>query len=394
MDDRTEDHISPIDPILIAKVNHADGRPWKSGILKHLPWTGLLSLLAALLCGIGAVVVAHDFDDKPLDHWKIRGVVVQPTVLLSVLATFSKACLGYAFTTGVAIFWWKSAVVGTTLHQLHDSHQYSNSLQGLFAKRPRLNSVAVASVATLLLMAEGPLLQRALHVITRTRHVDTELTIPISSSPLMTGSTGSFEVPLYTPDPQLYTPSFAQIVQQYNARQDIVLPEFGCQGTCVTDIVAAGWDIECSTNASDYKFMSEAESSDYYETLYANRTWTGTPQRQVMFATKVTYTPPGTLVPGETHGTSSNYQMEFDTMYKATEGLRGTLVRRTCTLSEAITYYRVKIEGQTVTLPDLPQTPVRTLQKTWRRVLTPFDETGTSPLSFVEMEAFSDNICR
>jgi hypothetical protein len=232
MEARREDQISPTDPILTTKVDVTDGRPRQTGILKHLPWTGLSSLLAALLCGIGAVVVAHDFDDKPLDHWTIQGVTVQPTVVLSVLATVSKACLGYAFTTGITIFWWRSAVTGTLLHQLHVSHQQSNSLQALFAKRPKLNSVAFASVAILLLMAEGPLLQRTLHVVTRNRHVDTELMVPISSSPLMTGSTGLSLESTGSLDPQLYTPSFAKILQQYNARKDIILPEFGCQGTC------------------------------------------------------------------------------------------------------------------------------------------------------------------
>jgi hypothetical protein len=370
MDDRTEHQISPTDPILTTKVHAVEGRPWQSGLLKHLPWTGLLSLLAAILCGVGAIVVAHDFDDKLLDHWTIRGVTVQPTVLLSVLATVSKACLGYAFATGITISWWRSAVVGTSLHQLHVSHQQSNNLQGLFGKRPKLNSVAVASVATLLLMAEGPLLQRALHVVTRTRQVDIELTVPISSSPLMTGRTSFFLDGFSTSTPQLYTPSFAQIVQQYNARQDIVLPEFGCQGTCVTDIVAAGWDIECSTNASDYRLMSEIEYASYL----GNQSWTGTPAEQIMFATKVTRTfveQSKVFAPAGFSNTSGNNQIGFDTMYKATAGIRGTIMRRSCTLSEATTHYRVEIKGRTVTLLSLPQMPVRTLQKTQRLMENP-----------------------
>jgi hypothetical protein len=368
MDDRTKDQRSPTDPTLSKKLDAADGRPWQSGLLKHLPWTGLLSLLAALLCGIGAFLVANDFDDKPLDHWTIRAAVVQPTVLLSVLATLSKACLGYAFTTGITIFWWKSAVTGTSLYQLHVSYQQSNSLQGILGTRPKLNSVAVASVATLLLMAEGPLFQRALHVTTKNRHVDTVLTVPISSSLLMTGSTGLNMAGANMLAP-LYSPPFAQTVQQYNSQDDIILSSFGCQGSCVTDIVAAAWDIECSKNASDYKLMSPAESAQEFGTHEANRSWTGTPDHQVMFSTNVTFTSannPITEGPYAAARDIVNYQIGFDTMYKATEGIQGTMIRRTCTLSEATTQYRVEVKGKTVTLPDLPQIPVRALQKTWR----------------------------
>lgn len=84
--------------------NIAD-RPWTTGIWRQVPWTGLLSLLIGLLCGIAAILVAYDFDDQPLDHWKINGVVVQATVLLFIFAKVSKASFSHAFTTGIAIFW-------------------------------------------------------------------------------------------------------------------------------------------------------------------------------------------------------------------------------------------------------------------------------------------------
>jgi hypothetical protein len=50
MDDRTKDQMSPTDPTLSKKMDAADGRPWQSGLLKHLPWTGLLSLLVEHPC--------------------------------------------------------------------------------------------------------------------------------------------------------------------------------------------------------------------------------------------------------------------------------------------------------------------------------------------------------
>ena len=77
----------------------------------------------------------------------------------------------------------KNALLGTTLRQLDAFQQQSSSLKGLCCKRPVFGSVVLASAAMLLLMAEGPFLQRALQVVARERNADTELTIPIVLSP-------------------------------------------------------------------------------------------------------------------------------------------------------------------------------------------------------------------
>lgn len=264
-------------------------RPWQTGVWKHLPWTGLLSLLEEFLCGVAAILTARSFDDKPLDHWKVNDITVQPTVLLSVLATVSKACLTYAFTTGLAIFWWNTALSGTTLRQLDACQQQSSSLKGLCRKRPVFNSVALASVAMLLLMAEGPFLQRALQVVTRERHGDTEFTIPISPSPLMWGSTGIIMTHGHTMEPTMYNPLFAHVLQQYDSRDNISLTIPSCQGTCLADILAPGWDIECTTNTSEYRLMALDEFDDWQNTIRENKTWTGPSQRQPMYSTNVTF---------------------------------------------------------------------------------------------------------
>lgn len=155
-------------------------------------------------------MVAQSFDDKPIDHCKVNSAVVQPTVLLSILATLFKTCLGYAFTSGIAIFWWKSPLHGTTLRQLQASQRQSSSLHGLYDKRPVINGAALASITMLLLLAVGPFLQRALNVITRTRTQSVDLVIPVSSSPLMYGSTGVFTWFSEGIGPGLYSPLLAK----------------------------------------------------------------------------------------------------------------------------------------------------------------------------------------
>lgn len=99
-------------------------RQWEPGFLRRLPWTGLLSIFLALGCAIAAVAIALDCDGKPLNHLDVDGYVVQPAVLLSILATLANALLVYAFTEGATIHWWTMAFKGATLGQLHSSYHY------------------------------------------------------------------------------------------------------------------------------------------------------------------------------------------------------------------------------------------------------------------------------
>jgi hypothetical protein len=87
-----------------------------------------------------------------------------------------------------------------------------------------------------------------------------------------------------------------------------------------------------------------------------------------MFGTNVTYAhvqdPFGSNQSFSDRGV--NYQLVLSTEYKATEGARGNFVSRSCTLSEALVRYRVKIIGQAVIISTL-QVLDGPAQKVWRR---------------------------
>jgi hypothetical protein len=102
-------------------------RLWRPGILRQLPWTGLLALLLGFGCGVAALTVALVSEGKPVDYWDVYSYSVQPTVLLAILVTFANALLGYAFASGITIFWWSSALAGSTLRKLHASQSRGDS---------------------------------------------------------------------------------------------------------------------------------------------------------------------------------------------------------------------------------------------------------------------------
>lgn len=85
-------------------------RPWRPGVWTQIPWTGLLALVLGFGCGTAALVFAMVSDGKVLIYWEVGGYVVQPTVIIAVLATLANSLLSYAFTSGIVIFWWTSAM--------------------------------------------------------------------------------------------------------------------------------------------------------------------------------------------------------------------------------------------------------------------------------------------
>jgi hypothetical protein len=96
-------------------------------VLKLAPWTAILAVVLALGCGIAAISLALSIDGKPLEHWTINGYVVQPAVLLSVLATIANALLVFSFTKGATISWYDriktrinifltQTIIGGTMH--------------------------------------------------------------------------------------------------------------------------------------------------------------------------------------------------------------------------------------------------------------------------------------
>ena len=134
------------------------------------------------------------------------------------------------------------------------------------------------------------------------------------------------------------------------------------------DIDAAGWDTQCSTGTSAYELMTKDDYSQWQKNVTEHLPWTGPPQSQTMFDTNVTYAHfQAPFKSGQLfikHGV--NYQLVLSTKYKATKGARGNFSSRSCTLSEALVRYRVKIIGQAVIISTL-QVLDSPAQPVWRR---------------------------
>lgn len=332
-------------------------RAWQTGVVKRAPVSGLLALILAVLCGISIAIVLVITDNLPLGAWQVSGYNVQPAVVLSILATLANAFLRHAFDEGVSISWWLKALRGGTLGGLHRYWNYGQSSLALFTWVRHYSRVTVASFCMLVVLVDGPLLQRASVVTTVTRETSISAAVPISASPFMTGATGIWTD--HAENPDLYHPVFAKVLQQYNNRNPITISKVRCKGKCEADIVAAGWNIDCDSYTTPFHLPTaqEYDNAEAYALKHNDtyKGYNGTAMIQTMFSVNVTYMsgqdgdplPVGSKADWYDSNMTGPYSGEvicLSSMRKATPGRTGSLAWRDCILSE-VTHHRPPLQA-------------------------------------------------
>lgn len=302
---------------------------------KILPWTGLGSLLLALCCGIAALITGLISNGVSQNSWHLSTGVVQPSVLLSLAATLANALLRIAFAQGAATTWWVQARGVIDIGKLIALHEHTSALQCL-STFSGFSRITLATAAMLVLLADGPLLQRA--ITTQLIHPAniSEVTIPISPSPFNLGATGVF-TETGSSLPNLYASAFAQVVREYDSRKPISISSLEQNGTVSMDMLAPGWDINCENGSSRYHIMeldeakSDDSSSAYIQPMFnISVVWDNTPR------------------------------ILLNTSYKSTTGMDGTKTWRQCNLTEAITRYSLRIDDGIVSMQPSPLSQNRT----------------------------------
>ncbi|KAK4504248.1 hypothetical protein PRZ48_005164 [Zasmidium cellare] len=338
---------------------------------RHVPWLGLGSIVLAFGCAVTALTIGLVSNGQVLNAWVVGSYEVQPSVLLAITATVANALLAYAFAEGACLSWWTQVQSGTTLQNLHAGYEQASSIPGLFAHLPHFSRVAIASVAMLVLLIDAPLLQRASTIRTFESTTPANLTFHVSSDPLQMGATGLIADHSDKFAPGLYTPDFAQVVQQYNSRQDINITNSTCNGKCSTEIVAPGWDVSCTNGTMPFRLMDFYEMTNYQVLYEKNQTsnYTGPADTQTMFETNITMSWDYWNISND-YSISGLYSMNLYNIYKATAGGNGTMRWTNCTLSEALVRYPVNLENGTVTLQPMDVKDNRTVHQVYRQLET------------------------
>jgi hypothetical protein len=94
------------------------------------------------------------------------------------------------------------------------------------------------------------LLQRALSVTTREDIINKTLSITLSQDPLPHNFSGIYLT--HAQQVNSVTLDFAEVLLDYSNQKPIDLAYTGCDGSCSTFVLAAGFDVQCSTSLDPY----------------------------------------------------------------------------------------------------------------------------------------------
>ncbi len=98
---------------------------WLPGYWKRFPFIGAFALtcIATLACIALGVLIGSD--GVSTSTWPQR---IAPNVVLSMINAISSLALTLAVSEGVAIAWWRLAMQGSTVAQLHHQWELSSGL--------------------------------------------------------------------------------------------------------------------------------------------------------------------------------------------------------------------------------------------------------------------------
>jgi hypothetical protein len=345
----TTKEIPQINTVSLDNEERTFGDPqWKTGLKARFPWTGAIALFTILLCANSSLTVLLVSNGRRQLHWAEK---IGPSVLLSAFNGIANICFGIAIANGVAITWWRQALKGATIKDLHRSWQFSSSIKDVVLYGKYFNFIALAALAAKLTIIDGILLQKAAGTTLGDdpmRHVKCEMfmndTMPFTATVDKFGELGNLigwfdtEVDAWTRNAGIFTNWYVE-----------------CDGVCLLEVHGTGFAVDCQTEeiAIDYGLAVSQEAIELasvndtstlnvtgdrtlfdvsFETLYGTTGQNGDYSRIMM---NITFT-----------NTTVNENNP--------NSCPGTQTRHSCVLRPAIISYPVTIEDSTLTAEKNP----------------------------------------
>jgi hypothetical protein len=296
---------------------------WQPGVVKRAPWLAITALVSVMLCVAACATILLISNDQPTAHWK-----VQPTVWLALLSAVINALLAFALGIGVSITWWRKALSGGTLNDLHRYWQFGDSLWAAVTSWKNVNIIALATISVTLAALDGPFLQRASSVISRVNEEPVNVSVQISTE-LPYGFTG-----LHTEfggDVSLLKYPFTQVMLSYSNRVPLTANTSKCDGFCTATVRAAGLSLECATETRPIDFGATAFGAN--ETILPTAY-----DKHLVFYTNFTFKG------GET-STIAMTNIYSNTAQNGPKSCPGQLTIKNCTLQPALVEYSIRIEN-------------------------------------------------
>ena len=184
----------------------------------------ILILISAILAYPRRVISGQATEDWPLS----------PSVFLAMFAAVCNTSIHFALAQAAPLAWWYYASRGSTLHQLQAHWEAS---QGFFracmnARHARL--IAVATIGSVLVAVDGPLLQKASSVMSKTQTRPTTLQILLTPE-LPTGWSGVRDI-----NGIQSSMAADMVLNEYLSNSTVTGSFSGCKGECLTAVRGPG----------------------------------------------------------------------------------------------------------------------------------------------------------
>jgi hypothetical protein len=322
---------------------------WRTGMKARFPWTGFTALCTILLCANSSVIILLLTDGHKQRKWAEK---IGPSVWLSAFNGIANICFGIAIANGVAITWWRKALRGATIKELHRSWQFSASIKDVVLYGKYFNFIALAALAAKLTIIDGILLQKA------------------ASSEYGVDPVHKTKATLYANDTMPFTASIGHpsdadrssadgyvgnLNDWFNAEVEAWPRNLGsfttdtlgivCTGTCLFSVPGTGFGVDCQTEelAIDYgKILSQAASEQAALTNDSSASLTSTDRTLFEVSFAALYGATG--VDGNYSSIAMNVTFTNTTQSKDDpNSCPGTLTRHRCILRPAIVKYPVTV---------------------------------------------------
>jgi hypothetical protein len=140
-------------------------RPWRTGKWCRFPKGGILPLAIVVASSVLMVQIFTMSNGQPIPSWKYHW---QPSFYLSIFYTAVNISLTYALGQAVTITWWMKALNSDTkLRDLHNIWSFDHGIKEILLSGRAFNFVALAGFFVTLAPINGPLLQHASTITTR-----------------------------------------------------------------------------------------------------------------------------------------------------------------------------------------------------------------------------------
>ena len=241
---------------------------WETGLSRHLPWLALVALVGGTCAIIASAAILALADGTAVTSWKYA-----PTVYLAILSTLTNLCLTTALDQGAVLSWWRHALHGTTVKDLSQIWSYGTSLKSALVAwkdvyRFSVHRLAIAKIFILVVLIDGPLLQRALTIVSSEKQstVSMEALVAPQVPQRYTSSLGgrTFQ---YTP-----TASYTTVMREYS-QQTVMRSPFNttCNGNCSATILAAGLSASnCTETSAPFSYSEQNANTNRWLSFFAS----------------------------------------------------------------------------------------------------------------------------